>query len=561
MTEKEPQRGIIKKELPVELREEDDVVIDVSPPPTPDKPGTLNPEDGRIPVEGGLVIGASEEKAPKENIPREDEEFVLKPDSLAPPEPERGAPINPIQPDDKEGAEKTLREEGVIGKDEAFVLEPDDTSIPPKNTLIDSIQPDDKEGAERIIKEVVDAGITGLDEDIFPVKENIAPKTEAPAPELEPEKQEAVPEASEPETAKEVLPKESKEDALKGAVVGTYTELMDLVALKPGEFSIASRELADIKWEKLQGLIKELNGRNLGREVRVAAHIEAEKEGAKITTKAEFFSKENIAKKEAAAREGIKAEGIKRAWDSGLSEKERKKYKDVAGFEKAMEEKRKDMEKKGFPMPEEAFYQYLSEGCRPYETKRKGIFRKRFRIYGPSGYTEFDSKKDFIEQGGKRQQRIEEAIKAVVKKRMDADYQTGHAMWMGRKMKALREAVRSSTPIAPEAPKRAGKEFNWLFEDERAAKEFEGKIKSLWDIAKDVAAFFRLSEKQTASFLRASRYGGGRFTGKARELLERIQMKRGELIAGYAKKQLELKEEKWRAQFDKVDKRLKAIAA
>jgi len=132
-------------------------------------------------------------------------------------------------------------------------------------------------------------------------------------------------------------------------------------------------------YKEAEDLFKEFTGQNLTEKVKTAAMEEVEDEGAEVFSENDSGSKENIDKEIEAFKFKQQAFATKKSWQI-LSEEEKKQHlNDINNFTVAAEKKIGELQKNGFDVSKELFFNMVSNGYMFLNIK-KSIWSRKIKI-------------------------------------------------------------------------------------------------------------------------------------------------------------------------------------
>jgi len=245
-------------------------------------------------------------------------------------------------------------------------------------------------------------------------------------------------------------------------LVKTFSEFTDEVKFQEGsdKVFVKNREKAETLYGKAGGLVKALTGGDFDKRVYEEAKKQAEGEGHKVRTKAEYFSPERKAEAIKREKQAGWDEGLRAAW-ANLSPKEQAKYnadsqKDeklkvrpepgLRMFARELSNDRKELVADGYNLSPDVYYKMFKDGLDPRTIKEKGWFGKSVEIRDKDGKkVNYCKEKDFDAIIAAKQKEINEAAEKEADKKMAEGFARGSGKWQKRKLIKAGEVVMEVT--------------------------------------------------------------------------------------------------------------------
>ncbi|MBU3934667.1 hypothetical protein KKC00_01750 [Patescibacteria group bacterium] len=303
---------------------------------------------------------------------------------------------------------------------------------------------------------------------------------------------------------------EEKVAELKNRMVKSFNEVLSQTQdNETGKIEINNKEKLNSSYKQARDIFKELAGEDLNNRVKTEAKMEAEKDGEKIFSKKEWFSLERIAKAERLGRIRKRKEAVQHAWNN-LQPKKKAEFRGCwniapldAGekrmaFSQYLENKRKELSKKGFFLSRDAFCEGLTATTfNIQDIKVKGLFFKKALLSpGEKG----KSKKEFSILSKKFANDFDENVREEANKKIEKMYEEGKDKLLRRKIKKATELVftvaefndykealrkmglKGKKDLAKKIEEIAGpskENIDWEAEKNKIEKGYEEKIKEI----------------------------------------------------------------------------------
>ena len=305
-----------------------------------------------------------------------------------------------------------------------------------------------------------------------------------------------------------IAQEEARKSTLKTELLKRFEEMTVQIAdgAETGEIKPENKEKLDIAFVAAQGFYVEVTGRDLNKDIRDRAKTEAEAQGRKVVSKQEFFSPENVARTEKQSQQKRWAVGIQERW-AALSDQEKQKYgAGIKDYANQLEDKRKNLEKKGFVFSKDVYYTLLREGFNPQDIKKKGWWSRKMIISSTEKgkVVEIDSKKDFAAWTAKLQETFNATVKKESQEELEVKYKKGRAEWMKRKIRKTGEVIieaaggKPSKATSPEgkvestASETAIENLDWEVEAAKITERYSNRMSEMAKLAGDVADKFKM---------------------------------------------------------------------